>query len=77
METGELRLRAARTERKLWLASFHQDATIARSNAAILLRSAPPSHQSAPGPSCTSPLRKNAPKALNSRRAARIHETRT
>lgn len=30
---------ASRTERKLWLASFHQDATIARSNAAILLRS--------------------------------------
>lgn len=46
METGELR--ASRTERKLWLASFHQDATIARSNAAILLRSAPPTQQSLP-----------------------------
>lgn len=44
METGELT--AWRTGRKLWLASFHQDATIARSNAAILLRSAPPTHQS-------------------------------
>lgn len=43
METGELR--ASRTERKLWLASFHQDATVARSNAAILLRSAPPTQQ--------------------------------
>lgn len=31
---------------KLWLASFHQDATVARSNAAILLRSAPATHQS-------------------------------
>lgn len=50
METGELR--AWRTERKLWLASFHQDATIARSNAAILLRSAPATHQSLPDPSC-------------------------
>ena len=43
-------LRASRTERKLWLASFHQDATIARSNAAILLRSAPPSQQLPPDP---------------------------
>lgn len=50
METGELR--AWRTEPKLWLASFHQDATIARSNAAILLRSAPPTHQSPLDLSC-------------------------
>lgn len=38
---GDWRARgASRTERKLWLASFHQDATIARSNAAILLSGA-------------------------------------
>lgn len=38
--------RGLRRERKLsWLASFHQDATLARSVAAILLRSAPPTSQ--------------------------------
>lgn len=50
METGELG--ASRTERKLWLASFHQDATIARSDAAILLRSAPTTQQSLLDPGC-------------------------
>lgn len=41
---------ASRTERKLWLASFHQDATIARSNAAILLRGARASVQAESDP---------------------------
>lgn len=44
METGEPG--ASRTERKARLASFHQDATVARSDAAILLRSAPATQQS-------------------------------
>lgn len=43
---------ASRTERKLWLASFHQDATIARSNAAILPRSARASVHREPAPGC-------------------------
>lgn len=43
MEAGELGASRTESERKLsWLASFHQDATLARSDAAILLRSAPP-----------------------------------
>lgn len=59
METGELAdaessrtRRASRTERKLWLASFHQDATIARSDAAILPRSARASVHGEPAPGC-------------------------
>lgn len=43
VEAGELGASRTESERKLsWLASFHQDATLARSDAAILLRSAPP-----------------------------------
>lgn len=44
------RVRVSGTERKLWLASFHQDA---RTDAAILLRSAPATVQSVLDPGCS------------------------